>query len=136
MNELSSASTRPAFVFRPKVTKPITSELGNVSPIIVVPGPWSQADLDFHGANLASMLTNNGGFNCNATRVIVQHASWPQRRALIEATRAAFRGARPRFAYYPGAAERQKNEFSGLSVFGHLSRLRNFSISAKVTSPP
>ncbi len=94
---------------RPKVTKPITSELGNVSPIIVVPGPWSQSDLDFQGANLASMLTNNGGFNCNATRVIVQHASWPQRRALIEATRNVFRTAKPRFAYYPGADSRYRS---------------------------
>jgi aldehyde dehydrogenase (NAD(P)+) len=94
---------------RPLVTKPITSELGNVSPIIIVPGPWSQADLDFHGANLASMLTNNAGFNCNATRVIVQHARWPQRRALIEATRKVFDATTPRFAYYPGAESRYRS---------------------------
>ncbi|MEX2627438.1 MAG: aldehyde dehydrogenase family protein, partial [Ilumatobacteraceae bacterium] len=39
-----------------KNTKPITSELGNVSPVIVVPGPWSDKDLAFQGDNIASML--------------------------------------------------------------------------------
>ena len=86
--------------------KRLTSELGNVSPILVVPGPWSAADLQFHGLNLASMLTNNAGFNCNATRVIVQHESWPARGALLDATRQALATAPPRKAYYPGAAER------------------------------
>ena len=93
---------------RPVNTKRITSELGNVSPVIVVPGPWSQGDLDFHGANIASMLTNNGGFNCNATRVVVQHRGWAQREDLLSATRAAFRAAPARFAYYPGAGDRYR----------------------------
>jgi acyl-CoA reductase-like NAD-dependent aldehyde dehydrogenase len=86
--------------------KPITSELGNVSPILVVPGPWSAGDLDFHGANLASMLTNNAGFNCNATRVVVTDRGWKERPALLDAVRWAFRGAPLRSAYYPGAADR------------------------------
>jgi acyl-CoA reductase-like NAD-dependent aldehyde dehydrogenase len=90
-------------------TKRITSELGNVSPIIVVPGPWNASDLRFHGANLASMLTNNAGFNCNATRVIVQHAAWPQRGALLDAARAVFAAAPARRAYYPGAGERYRS---------------------------
>jgi acyl-CoA reductase-like NAD-dependent aldehyde dehydrogenase len=84
----------------------VTSELGNVSAIIVVPGPWTSADLEFHAANLASMLANNAGFNCNATRVIVQHAAWPQRQALLDAMRRAFASAATRRAYYPGARDR------------------------------
>ena len=56
---------------RPLLAKPITSELGNVSPIVVVPGEWSDADLDFHAENLATQMTQNGGFNCNAAKVIV-----------------------------------------------------------------
>jgi acyl-CoA reductase-like NAD-dependent aldehyde dehydrogenase len=87
-------------------TRRVTSELGNVSAMIVVPGPWSSADIEFHGANLASMLTNNAGFNCNATRVIVQHAAWSERDRLLDATRRAFASAPPRKAYYPGARER------------------------------
>ena len=90
----------------PRNTKPITSELGNVSPIIVVPGPWSQADLDFHGVSIASSLCNNAGFNCNATRVIIQHEAWGQREGLLDATRRAFAKTRARKPYYPGARDR------------------------------
>ena len=89
--------------------KDISSELGNVSPIIVVPGPWSAADLRFHGANLASMLTNNAGFNCNATRVIVQHRGWSQRGDLLDAVRTVFAAAPTRRAYYPGAGDRYRS---------------------------
>lgn len=90
----------------PRNTKPITSELGNVSPILVVPGPWTQADLDYQAVNLASSLTNNAGFNCNATRVILTHAQWAQRAGLIEAIKRAFAHAPERKPYYPGAEER------------------------------
>jgi hypothetical protein len=91
---------------QPQNTKRITSELGNVSPVIVVPGPWKEGDLAFQGANLASMLTNNGGFNCNAVRVIVTHRQWGQREALLGAVKQVLRRIPPRAAYYPGARER------------------------------
>lgn len=90
----------------PKLTKPFTSELGNVSPVIVVPGPWSDADLAYHGESIASMLTNNAGFNCVAARMVVQHASWAKRRALLDEIRGALRAAEERVPYYPGAVER------------------------------
>ncbi len=53
----------------PLLKKEITSELGNVSPVIVVPGPWTAKDIEYHGKNIAAMLTHNAGFNCIATRV-------------------------------------------------------------------
>ncbi len=87
--------------------KRVTSELGNVSPIIVVPGPWDQKDLDFQGENIASSLTNNAGFNCNATRVVVQHEGWAQRDSLLESIKRAFQRAPERVPYYPGAEDRQ-----------------------------
>jgi acyl-CoA reductase-like NAD-dependent aldehyde dehydrogenase len=90
----------------PTNTRRVTSELGNVSPVIVVPGPWSESDLTFHGVNLASMLTNNAGFNCNATRVIVTHEGWDQRDALLNRVRGVLQDVAPRRAYYPGAADR------------------------------
>jgi hypothetical protein len=52
------------------------------------------------------MLTNNAGFNCNATRVIVTHAGWPQRAELMAALRDQLRQEPPRVDFYPGAAER------------------------------
>lgn len=90
----------------PRNTRRVTSELGNVSPVIVVPGPWKAKDIQHHASSLASMLTNNGGFNCNATRVIINHASWSQRQDLMRAIEGVFREVPARNAYYPGAAQR------------------------------
>ena len=91
---------------KPRNERPISSELGNVSPVIVVPGPWSAGDLDYHGENLVSMLTNNAGFNCNAARVILQHQGWPKRQGLLAAVRKHLGNITPRKAYYPGASDR------------------------------
>jgi len=93
---------------QPLLTKRITGELGNVSPVIVVPGPWSASDLAYHAEHIATMLTNNAGFNCNATRVILQHAGWAQRDQLLGGIRRVLAQVPTRNAYYPGAKERQR----------------------------
>ncbi|MBV8201654.1 MAG: aldehyde dehydrogenase family protein [Acidobacteria bacterium] len=98
----------------PLLAKPISAELGNVSPVIVVPvpgpagglGSYRPADLAYQAENLATMLTNNAGFNCNATRVVIQHAGSPDRERLLAALRAQLARLPPRRAYYPGAADR------------------------------
>ena len=69
---------------RPLLTKRITGELGNVSPVIVVPGEWSNSDLAYQAEHIVSMLTNNAGFNCNATRVVIMHKQWAQREQLVQ----------------------------------------------------
>lgn len=91
---------------RPRLTKRITSELGNVSPAILVPGEWSDADLQFQAENLATQMTQNGGFNCNATKVLVTSRDWPQREAFLDRLRAVLSRLRGRPAYYPGADQR------------------------------
>jgi acyl-CoA reductase-like NAD-dependent aldehyde dehydrogenase len=90
----------------PKLDKPITSELGNVSPVILVPGPWSADDLQFHAENVATQLANNAGFNCNAARVLVMPEQWEHREAFMEALGEVFADLDQRVAYYPGARER------------------------------
>lgn len=45
----------------PPIDKPVTVELGNVSPIIVVPGKWSDQDLDHHAEIVAAALVHNSG---------------------------------------------------------------------------
>src|SRR5437763_14840599 len=92
----------------PLLTKRVTGELVNVSPVIVVPGHWKANDLLYQAEHIASMLTNNAGFNCNATRVIIQDASWPQRNQLLEEMRRILTKIPPRAAYYPGAQERHQ----------------------------
>lgn len=102
------ATTRKA-EGRPLLTKRVTAELGNVSPVIVVPGPWSNSDIAYHAEHLVTMLTNNAGFNCNTTRVIIQHSSWGQRDQLLREVRHVLSHVPPRAAYYPGAQDRQQS---------------------------
>lgn len=93
---------------QPANPKRLTCELGNVSPVIVVPGPWSKKDLDFHGVNIATSVCNNSGYNCSATRVVVQHEQWNQREELLASLQKAFREASDRRPYYPGSEARHK----------------------------
>ena len=86
--------------------KPITSELGAVTPCLIVPGPWTEADLQFQARHVAGMVANNGSFNCNACKVLVTQKSWPQRERFLELVHAALERTPPRKAYYPGAQER------------------------------
>ncbi|MFB6262724.1 MAG: aldehyde dehydrogenase family protein, partial [Bradymonadaceae bacterium] len=89
----------------PRVDKPITSELGNVSPVVVLPGPWSSGDVDFHAANIASQLANNAGFNCNAARVLIRPEGWETGDRLVDGVESVLADVGTRPAYYPGARE-------------------------------
>lgn len=91
---------------RPRLDKPFTAELGNVTPVIVVPGPWSQRDLRIQANRLATWFTSNASFNCLTPRVIVQHQGWNQRQAFVQAVGDVLRRIEPRQAYYPGAHRR------------------------------
>jgi acyl-CoA reductase-like NAD-dependent aldehyde dehydrogenase len=90
----------------PVIDKTITSELGNVSPVIVFPGEWTDKELDFQAQNIASQLVNNAGFNCNAVRVVVTWEDWPQREAFMDRVVEILQEVGPRAAYYPGARDR------------------------------
>jgi hypothetical protein len=92
----------------PVLDKPVTAELGNVSPVIVVPGRWSTAELLYQAEHVATMLVNNAGFNCLAARVIVTHDSWPQRDAFLGALTQTLSRIATRRAYYPGAGARRE----------------------------
>jgi acyl-CoA reductase-like NAD-dependent aldehyde dehydrogenase len=94
---------------QPILHKRITGELGNVSPVIVVPGPWSASDIAYQAEHLATMLTNNAGYNCNATRVILNHDGWNQRQKLMGQMQDILRKVPTRAAYYPGARDRYQS---------------------------
>lgn len=92
----------------PLLTKDVTSELGNISPVIVVPGPWDGATLDFQARNTAGMLCNNASFNCTAAKLLVTSKGWPQRSAFLDALAKNVGTGGVRQAYYPGAEQRWK----------------------------
>ncbi len=94
---------------RPLNPRRVTSELGNVSPTIVVPGPWTAADLRFQAENIATQKMHNAGFNCIAAQVLVLPSTWDQTQALVDSVKSCLRAQPNRKAYYPGAAARQND---------------------------
>ena len=90
----------------PLLTNPITAELGGVSPVIVVPGPWTEADLAFQAEHVATMRLQNAGHNCVAGQVVVVSRDWPQREAFLGHLRRAVASAPSREVWYPGSSDR------------------------------
>ncbi len=88
------------------VDKPISSELGAVTPLLIVPGPWSDAEISYQARHTAAMVAHNASFNCNACKVLVLPRGWDRREAFLAAVADALRSTPLRKAYYPGAQER------------------------------
>ncbi|MFE5483951.1 aldehyde dehydrogenase family protein [Streptomyces sp. NPDC056527] len=114
-----SAATHDAIVFgtgeegaarrkagTPLLGKPVTSELGGVSPTIVIPGDWSEADMRYQAEHIATQKLHNGGYNCVASQVVVISSDWPQKDRFLAHVRAALSDAPARAAYYPGSDDR------------------------------
>jgi acyl-CoA reductase-like NAD-dependent aldehyde dehydrogenase len=102
--------------------KPITSELGNVSPAIVLPGRWSERDIEFVAEQIVSAKLHNDGCNCIALQVLVLSTQWPQRAALLAAIARLMRRADERPAYYPGSVQRFASFAAGRGTvrsYGH-----------------
>lgn len=98
---------------QPLLEKPISSELGNVSPTIVVPGPWSDADIRFQAENIVTQKLHNGGFNCIASQVLILPKEWARTPDLVGAVHALLGNIADRPAYYPGAAQRLRTLAAG-----------------------
>jgi acyl-CoA reductase-like NAD-dependent aldehyde dehydrogenase len=99
----------------PILDKPITAELGGVSPCIVVPGDWSDADVKFQAENIATTKLTNCGHNCNATQVLVVSQDWPLTDKLVSEVGKIMREAEPRPTYYPGSDEKTVKACNGMS---------------------
>ena len=88
-------------------SKELTSELGGIGPMIVIPGPWSKSDIDFQAQNIVTAKLHNSGHNCVASQVLVLPENWDLSQALVEAVTNKLRSAPPRVAYYPNAQASQ-----------------------------
>lgn len=90
----------------PLLDKPVSSELGGVSPTIVLPGRWSASDLRFQAEHIATQRLHNGGYNCVAAQAVIISAEWAQKDEFLKALAAALDRAPSRHAYYPGSDDR------------------------------
>jgi aldehyde dehydrogenase (NAD(P)+) len=91
------------------LAKEISSELGGVSPTIVLPGKWTAADIKYQAEHIATQRLHNGGYNCVAAQVVVLSSKWTQRNEFIGALRSALDSAPAREPYYPGSGARISN---------------------------
>jgi aldehyde dehydrogenase (NAD(P)+) len=104
----------------PLVTKPVTAELGNVSPVLIVPGPYNDRQLAFQTASIAGAVAFNASFNCNSAKMLVTPKGWSRRAALLTEIERALAAAPVRQAYYPGAAERYRQLTAGRVQARHI----------------
>lgn len=102
-----SENTHAAIAAAAGDRKRITSELGNVSPTIVIPGPWSKTDLSFQAENIATQKAHNAGFNCIAAQVLILPKAWSLSGALRDSVAGVFERMEQRPEYYPGAEQRR-----------------------------
>ncbi len=97
----------------PLLRKEITSELGCVSPVLVVPGPWDERRLAFQAESVAGMVTHNASFNCNAAKLLVTPRGWRHRGRFLDLVMAAMARTPARQAWYPGAPDRHRRLTEG-----------------------
>ena len=109
----------------PLLRIPISSELGNVSPVAIVPYDYSEKELWFMARNVVSMVVNNGSFNCNAAKMLVTPKGWSQHDRFLDLVARGLADAPTRKAYYPGAFDRYRTLTTGRRVetFGQSTDL-------------
>ena len=93
----------------PRNNRRITSELGAVCPTIVVPGPWTEADLSFQAEHIATQKLHNAGFNCIACQMLIVSESWSGTAPLLRKLQETIKAAPSRAPYYPGAQRRMSD---------------------------
>ena len=91
---------------QPLLRKPISAELGNVTPIIIVPGPYTDKEIRFQAEQIATAFTMNAAFMCCTAKVLVMPKNWDCATKFIKALQEVCAEIPLRAAYYPGAEDR------------------------------
>src|ERR1039457_3436730 len=112
----------------PLLKKPITSELGNVSPFIVVPGPYSDKELRFQAEDAATSFLMNASFMCCAAKMLVLPKDWVGSDVFIRALQEICAKVPPRKAYYPGAEDRWLKLTTGRAQVKHVGNAMSGSL--------
>ncbi|WP_448554928.1 aldehyde dehydrogenase family protein [Thalassotalea montiporae] len=84
-----TGSTGVAHAIQSQTKVPVVSECGGNNPCIIVPGNWSDKDIERQAIQLASVGKLNGGAVCGRPQTIITSKNWPQREQFLEALRQA-----------------------------------------------
>jgi len=90
------------------VKKKFEAELGGVCPYIVVPGEWTDSELQHHAEQAVATRLINGGHVCCGSQILVLDKDWPQREKFIEKVTDAYNKCAFQ-TYYPGTAAKCDN---------------------------
>lgn len=90
----------------PVLKAEMTSELGAVSPWIVVPAKYTTAELKDQAGMLAAVIHSNASCNCNAPKMIVVSETWEQKEEFLNIVETNLSEVMLPVPYYPGAAQR------------------------------
>jgi aldehyde dehydrogenase (NAD(P)+) len=104
----------------PLLAKEISSELGNVTPVLVVPAAWSERELAYQADSVAGMVTHNASFNCIAGKMLVLARGWKQRDRFLELVQQRMALTPARRAWYPGAESRYRELTEGRAEIRRL----------------
>ena len=106
----------------PLLKKTITSELGNISPVIIVPGPYTEKEIQFQAEAVAAAMTMNASFFCNAVKMMVMPQGWAGSGNFMRAIQQVCASIEPRLAYYPGAEDRWQALIQGRKNVIHIGK--------------
>ena len=87
----------------PAPAKPLTCELGNVTPWFIVPGRYTPRQLAFQADLVAASIAHNTSFNCIATKLVVTCRGWPQRGEFLDRVTRRLASLASRPGWYPGS---------------------------------
>ncbi len=60
----------------PLFGKPVTAELGNISPVLIVPGPYTDRELAAQAEGIAGGVVYNASFLCNSIKLVLSPRGW------------------------------------------------------------
>ena len=86
--------------------KSFSSELGNVTPIIIHPGNWTNSEVKHQARKIVTAKLNNGGFNCISAQVVVLPEGWKHTNKLIKYIKYYMKNIDDRYSYYPNSLEK------------------------------
>ena len=86
----------------PLLHKPMTSELGCVTPWMILPGTqWSQKELNHQAGHLITGVIGQNSCNCLSPKLLLLDEDWPQSDAFIQAIRSTLKKCKLPPPYYP-----------------------------------
>lgn len=90
----------------PVLQKPMTSELGCITPWIIAPAIFTEEELKHHATHLATAFLQNNSCNCNAPKLLVLSEGWEQKAHFLTILKAVMAGRPFAVPYYPGTEKR------------------------------